>query len=378
MNKCIIKFRIFLGIISLIISFIFIILNAIFTIWTHISLQILFYIGIFALCSVCIFFIFIETSLCDKYLKNLKYKLEKDISLSLLINIYLIFYFFIIFSINFFRFDEFIINCPFYLDKLEYSLNFERRCELYNINYNSRYSYQYICSYYSSLEFDEINIKKHKQEIKPNKVICIIINELIDNDVINNFKDVYNKKDNYYCSRTNMPQENDYSFAKAKDCTKEKYDLMFLLYLLYLLYLFLLSLCLFFLCLMRKKLRNANDQTLVINNILARAFNRIHNDLSNLGRYLNLRRERVNSNNTSKNSTERGENPGEHIDFRPEKTINIIIENKKQFIIDQNIKNISNDKKNKPANHINSENINDLVVNSEERIIKFSNINNDN
>jgi hypothetical protein len=286
--------------------------------------------------------------------------------------------FIIIFTINLYRFENFIKNCPFYLYKLDYDLNFDRRCELYNINYNSRYSYQYICSYYPSLEFDEINIKKHKQEIKPNKVICIIINELIDNDVINNFKDVYNKEVNFYCSRTNMPQENDYSFAKAKDCKKEKYDLMFLLYLLYLLYLFLLSLCLFFLCLMRKKLRNANDQTPVINNILVRAFNRIHNDLSNLGRYLNLRRERVNSNNTSKNSTERGENPGEHIDFRPEKTINIIIENKKQFIIDQNIKNISNDKKNKPANHINSENINDLVVNSEERIIKFSNINNDN
>ena len=61
------------------------------------------------------------------------------------------------------------------------------------------------------------------------------------------------------------------------------------------------------------------------------------------------------------------------------KTINIIIENKKEIIINQNIKNISNDKTKKMVNHINSENINDIDINSDERIIRFSiiNINNE-
>ena len=120
-------------------------------------------------------------------------------------------------------------NCPYYLDKLDYDLNYDRRCELYDINYNSRYSYQYICSYDSSKDFAEINKEKLKQEIKPDKVICFKYNELYDNIIINKFKDVYNKKDKYYCSRTNMPQENDYSFVKAKDCQRTKYFLFLII-----------------------------------------------------------------------------------------------------------------------------------------------------
>ena len=143
------KWRIIFWILG-IISFIFNILTAIFTIWTHVSLQILFYISFFALY---IFILLIEISIYDKYMKNLKYKIEKHYCLTYLIFLLLMFYFYFILLINLEKYKYFILDCPFYLDKLDYDLNFDRRCEIYDINYNSRYSYQYICSYDSSIDF---------------------------------------------------------------------------------------------------------------------------------------------------------------------------------------------------------------------------------
>jgi hypothetical protein len=276
-------------------------------------------------------------------------------------------------------------NCPFYLDKLDYDLNFDRRCELYDTNYNSRYSFQYICSYDSSKEFIN-NKNKLIQEVKPDTVICTKFNELIDNTIINTFKDVYNKKDKYYCSRTNIPQESDYSFAKAKDCRRSKYKLMFSItsfdffqYIYPILYIILFSK--YRRNAFRRGIRNRNVIELPErNDSIGRAIFRIHNDLINLGRFINLIRNLVILNNASpsNNSTQRSENPGEDIDFRPEKTINIIIENKEEFIINQNIKNISSDKTNKMFNQVNSGNINSLDFNSEETIIRNSHFNDNN
>ena len=274
----------------------------------------------------------------------------------------------------------------FYLDKLDYALNFDRRCELYNTNYNSRYSYQYICSYDSSKEFIN-NKNKLIQEVKPDSVICTKFNELIDNTIINNFKDVYSKEDMYYCSRTNMPQENDFSFAKAKDCRKTKYKLMlsltffdFFQYIYPMFYIIIFSINRrnAFRREFRDRMRNRNDLAPPArNDSIGRAILRIHNDLINLGRFLHLIRNMVILNNLSpsNNSTERSENPGEDIDFRPDKTVNIIIENKEEFIIDQNIKNISSDKINKIDNQINPGKINSIDLKSEETIIKNSDFN---
>ena len=370
MDKC----RIVIWIIG-IIFFIFNIITPIFIIWTHVSLQVLMYISLFALCSIYIFYLLIEISIYGKYLKNLKYKLEKHIFLSSFIFLLLILFFYAIIFINIIRFSKFIINCPFYLDKLDYALDFDRRCELYETNYNSRFSYQYICSYDSSKEFADINKKKLIQKINPDNVICTKFNKLIDSTIINNFKNVYNKKDIFYCSRTNMPQENDYSFAKTKDCRMSKYKLMISLCCIITFQsiyplLFMRS----FVKLARNSFGERNDDIPVRNDRLGRAIYRIQEDLINLGRFLNILRNIVNLNNanSSNNSTKRSENPGEDIDFRPEKTINIIIENKKEFIIDQNIKNISSDKTNQMVSHINSGNINEGDFKSEEITIRNS------
>ena len=369
-----------------IIFFIFNILTPFFIIWTHVSLQVLFYITFFPLCSIYIFILLIEISIYGKYLKSLKYKFAKRICLFTLIFFFLSFIFGIILFINLVRFEKFIKNCPFYLDKLDYALNFDRRCELYNTNYNSRYSYQYICSYDSSKEFIN-NKNKLIQEVKPDSVICTKFNELIDNTIINNFKDVYSKEDMYYCSRTNMPQENDFSFAKAKDCRKTKYKLMlsltffdFFQYIYPMFYIIIFSINRrnAFRREFRDRMRNRNDLAPPArNDSIGRAILRIHNDLINLGRFLNLIRNMVILNNLSpsNSSTERSENPGEDIDFRPDKTVNIIIENKEEFIIDQNIKNISSDKINKIDNQINPGKINSFDLKSEETIIKNSDFN---
>jgi len=374
MDKCRIVIW-FLGIIF----FIFNILTLFFTIWTHVSLKVLFYISFFALCSIYIIILLNEISISGKYLENFNNKFKKHFNLFNLIVYFIIIYFYIIYFINLLRFDKFIRNCPFYLDKLDYSLNFDRRCELYNINYNSRYSYQYICSYDSSKEFIDINKKKLKQEVIPDKVICIKINELIDNAIINKFKEVYNKKDKYYCSRTNKPQENDYSFFKAEDCRRSKYQLSSCIPLAYI-YPMLYILIIHWEN-KRKRFRNNDDHlTAVNNNRFRRTIFRADVDRFNIMPIFNLRRNRdiINNANSSNNSTQRSENLGRDIYFRPEKTINIIIENKKKYIIDQNIKNISSDKTNRIVNQINSGNINDLNLNSEEAIIRDSNFNDNN
>jgi len=234
------------------------------------------------------------------------------------------------------------------------------------------------------------NKNKLIQEVKPDTVICTKCNDLIDNAIINNFKDVYNKKDKYYCSRTNMPQESDYSFAKAKDCKMVKYKLMlsitffdFFQYIYPMLFIIMYSkyrrnerIREY-----RDRMRNRNDLVPPARNYRLRgAIYRIQNDLMNLGRFLNLIRNLVIINNISpsNNSTQISENPGEDIDFRPEKTINIIIENKEEFNIDQNIKNISSDKENKMVNQINSGNINSLDFKSEDTIIRNSDFNDKN
>jgi len=369
MDKC----RIVIWILG-IIFFMSNILTPIFTIWTHISLEVLFYISLFVLCSMYIFILLIEISIYGKYLKNLKYKFGKHIFLFTLLFFFLTLCFFIILLINILIFQKFMRNCPFYLNKLDYALNFDRRCQLYDINYNSRFSYQYICSYESSKDFIDINEKKLKQKINPDNVICNKFIQLIDNTIINNFKEVYNKKDIFYCHRTNMPQENDYSFAKAKDCRKSKYNLMFSLVTIALFqYIYPMVFLRSFLKFRRNNFRDRNYR-------LGRAIFRLHDDLANLERFLNLIRNIVNLNNSnsSNNSTKISENPREDINFRAEKTVNIIIENKKEFIIDENIKNISSNKANQIDNCINSGNRNEEDFNSEERIIRNTNFKDNN
>ena len=133
---------------------------------------------------------------------------------------------FIILSINISKYLKYWKNCPYLIKDLDYDLYFERRCELYNINNNSRYSYQYICSYDSSKDFKT----RFQNEIKNDNIICIPLKKTEDNnEIITLFNNKYTNSTNYYCSRTNIPDN--YSFVNQKNCVKTKYSWMITLYI---------------------------------------------------------------------------------------------------------------------------------------------------
>ena len=123
----------------------------------------------------------------------------------------------IILSLNIIKFFKYWKYCPYLIKDLDYNLHFERRCELYNINHNSRYLYQYICSYDSSKDFKKYYLK---YKIQNDNIICIPIKEIkVINEVIYLFNNEYKNINNYYCSRTNIPDN--YSFVNPKNCKKQ-------------------------------------------------------------------------------------------------------------------------------------------------------------
>ena len=65
----------------------------------------------------------------------------------------------IILSINLGKFIKYWKYCSYLIADFDYNLHFERRCELYNINNNCRYLYQYICLYDSSQDFKKIILR---------------------------------------------------------------------------------------------------------------------------------------------------------------------------------------------------------------------------
>ena len=73
-------------------------------------------------------------------------------------------------------------------------------------NRNSRYKYNYICSYNAYKVF-----KYDKTDDGLDKLICIPVKNIINNnDVINNFINEYKDNRNYYCSRIDKPRKNKY------------------------------------------------------------------------------------------------------------------------------------------------------------------------
>ena len=99
--------------------------------------------------------IFLESEVNIHFLKIYQIQLEKVISyLSLITSVSTAL------SFNFgpyiyYGYINYKMLCPFTLDKLDYKLHFKRRCQLYNIDQENYYPFQYICSYNS--EKNQIN-----------------------------------------------------------------------------------------------------------------------------------------------------------------------------------------------------------------------------
>ena len=296
---------------------------------------------------------------------------------------------FILLAVNSTKSNDFWINCPYLISDLDYSKQYKRRCELYNINNNSRYSYQYICSYDSSKEFKR---KALIQEVKINSVICVEVNNLIsnaNNNIIQLFSNEYKNNKNYFCSRTNIPL--DFSYASHKDCNNTKYSLM-AVFLVFTSFQFLNTMVYFnFLIYVYKYERrirlhvhvrrphviDARNEEL----LFERRLFEIH-QLINLGRLLMRGLAFINNVSPSTCSTEadqnqNGNNGNEEENFERNKTTNVIVENQEVFELESNIEKYSPDKKNININNIedkksiNLDNINlDFNINSEENKIR--------
>jgi len=209
----------------------------------------------------------------------------------------------VIITINDSKYKEYLKICPYTLNKLDLNLHLKRRCDLYNVNNNSRYSYQYICSYNSAKEFIIKNLtKKQEKKINSFNVICLKVKSLIKNNpIVDLFNKEYANSDKYYCSITNKPK--DFNFAEHKDCNNTiKEFLFFLVNEIY--YMQLYCFYIYF-----KYLEFRVD------------------NLPNFHQF-----------NNPIDETKESENSIRINNFRKEKTINIIIENKEIFPIKSNIK----------------------------------------
>jgi hypothetical protein len=174
----------------------------------------------------------------------------------------------------------------------------------------------YICSYNSSKDFiyqdNQINDKKPKlleKDIKPDNVICLKVESLNkNNSIINLFNNEYSNSDKYYCSRTNKP--GDFTYAHHKDCNnKKKKIFIIILYIINYLQVLNVEFYVGYILLIR-----SCDYNLNFNNRDNLYFSNV-NDETKETEISN----RINS-------------------FRKEKTINIIVENKKIIPIKTDIK----------------------------------------
>ena len=192
---------------------IFIFCNAfflIYNIWVSKFLKILFIISLIILLLSSIYsfiYIYISLDLNIYFINNLKlYKLTYRLFIfTEVILITISSGSKIIMNYNKDYLDTFLNNCPFTLKKNE--SNFVgHTCELYNIYNNSRYKYQYICSYNASKDF-----KSEKTKDGHEKIQCVFKKHNISSsDIITNFINKYennsmNVSEFFYCSRIDMP-----------------------------------------------------------------------------------------------------------------------------------------------------------------------------
>ena len=250
------------------------------------------------------------------FMKNQKFIFFYVIYLLRFINLY-----------NLWNYDNFIKNCPFSLSSdLKFfndSFYEKRRCELYDINMNSRYKYQYICSYNASEYFKNDNKKDGLD-----KIICIPKEHNIDNnEIIDKFNEIYECKDNndtnlFYCSRIDKPEKDIY--IKEKFCNQEKKVPFFVDLFVYLLDIF----------------------RFILNFLLTRLKEELKNRINYMMRILE---EQLNSLiDDGDKDTEYDESNLDNEPFNEEEDKNIIMENHIVYNVDFNIKEfIKNEEKQK-------------------------------
>jgi len=300
----------------LIIKLLIYILAFIFCIWTTKLLKLLFYLAFTYVsfsCTYLFIYIYISFDLKFNYIRSSKlfkctyYLFEK---LNSILNIVIILSH-NLYYLNYIHFEKYLKNCPFTLSSdLNNTFYYEKhRCELYNIYNNSRYRYQYICSYNASQNFEN-----DKSDKGLDNIICIPkINNIINNDIINKFSLIYNNSISnlYYCNKVDLPEKN--MLIKDEYCNNKR-NYPFLFYIFFLI--IQLTSILF-----NSLYKNLQDDLLL----------RITNELVNEAQRI-LNRENDDC------STDNDENDPNNISFEEENNRNIIVENNEVSNVDTNIK----------------------------------------
>ena len=175
-------------------------------------------IFLFNISIIILFFfycIFLESEFNSSNLRNLKINLENKVSIPSLIISVLSAYNFIVFLGLFVKYILYKIYCPFTLTNMDYKLHLKRRCELYNINRESKLPYQYICSYNAEKIYFLSLIFIMLCDFNSTKITkCSRVGSLINNNkVIDTFLQEYYKEDIYYCDLFELPDN--YNFPSS-------------------------------------------------------------------------------------------------------------------------------------------------------------------
>ena len=269
---------------------------------------------------------------------------------------------------------EYLDNCPFFLTD-DLNKHHKRRCELYNVNHNSRYSYQNISSFDPSGSFkyetethflyDKKIEKKLRKKIMSDYIRCLHLNSLIkDNEVISLFANEYKNSKNYYCSRTNKPEKN--YLISDKNCKNQTKVIFIILMTIFEIIQFFLKIIIPIV--IGKKnpgFNDHNDYNDYNTNINIRNRNNNNNYNYNNNNNINFNNI-INNNDNNNNNNYNGNDTNNHLDstiisdvnynenFEEKNAKNIIIENGKELPINTDIQNINFD-------NIDNEEINDSI-----------------
>ena len=321
------------------------------------ALEILFYISFGLVYCLYLFILFMELPIKNNTINKFRKKCTGPIGKCV---IFIIFFIIILFELIILSFmadynSEYWKNCPFTISE-HYKLHSKRRCELYNLNSNSRFSNQYICSYNPDDDFkyeykrsgkhSHKVPKKLRKKIEPDYVRCVMVKNLIpNNNIITLFNNEYENIDKYYCSRTNKPKKN--SLINDKDCNnKVKHVFMYILYGFNFLKFFFIVSYVIYLPKIDYYIYKSNRNNIIINN------NRNYNNNLNNNINDNNNNNYINKNgiNSTKGSEDINKNDNNVIGFNNNETKNIIIDNKEEIHLENNIReypyNNENDMKN--------------------------------
>ena len=330
------KIIISIYILFLVFSILFNLTVSIYVIWTSKLWKILFYICFIPLLIISIYaiiFIFFVLNAAFSFFYNHDKLFLYCLSIfskvpDIIENIYL--FLNIILIWNNMNYNIYIRNCPFTInsDIITYnnSIYENRKCELYDINNNSRYKFQYICTYNASKDFEGDKTKDGF-----NQIICIPkVNNIRNNDIINKFNKIYdneymNKTKLFYCSLIEAIKKDEY--IKDEYCLqKNNFSHKILLLLLS-----MMNILMF----INKQLSKKVDT--IIDNRFASAVER----LRELRLYINRLSD------DSDKITVCDESNLNDISFHEEEDTNIIVENHQVVKIDLNIKEFIENEKHK-------------------------------